>query len=76
MNMKHGLSGALVAIHHYSIPLVSKSLLARQFRRDQVKFTDQAAVILPNVVNRRNMLARNNQDMRRRLWIDVPKGDN
>jgi hypothetical protein len=70
VNVIDGLSAIFTGINHCPVAL-GKSLAARNFRRDQVKMPEQGTVFFRRVRNRRDVFAGNNQNMHRRLRMNV-----
>ena len=75
MQMKDALPGIGAGVDHDAITAVGDSLLARQPRRDLKDLADQRAGMLGAVRHADQMLARNNQNMHRRLGRDVLERD-
>ncbi len=76
MYVKHGLAGGGIAIHGDPIPFLGKSFLRSDLFCRKKKLTDISGARLVQIVDRCNMAARNDQDMRRRLRVDIPKRHN
>jgi len=74
MNMKDGLSCRRVAIHHNPVTILTETHLLRHFFGGDVKIADLFPVGISQVVDSRNVFARNDQNVGWRLWIDIAKG--
>src|SRR5207248_776880 len=72
VQMGYGLAGALLTIDHQAIPLGDAELL-RQLGGDKVKVAEQLAVLGLDIGVRGDDLTRDDQDVHRRLGIDIPK---
>ncbi len=74
MHVKNSLTGGRVAVHDDPVAVLFKSFRFRQFLGDKIKIADLLSIRRCQVVDRRDVFAGNDQDMRWCLWIDVPKG--
>ncbi len=74
MNVKDGLSCRRVAIHHNPVTVLTKTHLFRHFFGSEVKIADLFPVGFSQVVDSRNVIAWNNQNVGWRLWINIAKG--
>src|SRR5262249_17770359 len=72
MQVRHSLAGLLLAVQNEAIAVL-QAKLHRQLRRDEMEMTDQVAVGVGQIRVRRNHLARNDQNVHRRLRVDVVK---
>jgi hypothetical protein len=70
MQMRYGLSGAHAVVQH-SAKSVGNAALGRNFRGQQVDVADHRGVLRCGVAERDEVLARDDQDMRWRLRIQV-----
>ena len=68
------LATILVAVDHAAIALFGKSLRLRVSGRGEDQLADQQGVGFIEVVERGHGFARNEQDMRGRLAVDVAEG--
>ena len=73
--VKHRLASACIAIHNGPVALICNALRSSDFLGRQVHVTHDTAVVLAEVIDRRNVFTRNNQYMRWRLGIDIAKGN-
>lgn len=74
MEMGNGLQAFLATIEHRSISAV-QPFVGCNFFRAQKEMSDQPLVLIGQIVQRRNRLSRDNQDVNRRLGLNVPKRD-
>ncbi len=75
MNVEDRLPGGFVAIHDRPITYLGKTLVRGDRPRGAVEAADNRLIVLADVIDRRNVLAWNDQYMCRRLGVDVPKRD-
>lgn len=73
MEMKHGLPRSCVGIQNGTIPGVRNSFRARDLRRHE-QYSPKCRGIF-RVRQRINMLARDNENVHRGLWVDISKCD-
>ena len=69
------LSRRCIAIHRHAVTVVGYTIVFRDLLRRQKQFANDRVIAIFKIVDRRNVLTRNNQHMRRRLRIDVAKSD-
>jgi len=74
MQMKNGLPAGVIRIYHRAVPFFGKTLPARDLAGRQEKMAERFAVCFAGLIERGEMLARDDQNMRRRLRTDVVKG--
>ena len=74
VQVRHRLAGPLLAVEDQPIA-VRQAQLLRQLRRDQVQMAEQLAVLRLDVRVGRDDLARDDEDVDRRLRVDVVEGD-
>lgn len=75
VDVKHRLSRICIAIHDNTVALFGNSFLSCYVTGRRIQATDQRLVLFGDVVNRRDVLPRDYQDMCRRLRVDVAKRD-
>jgi hypothetical protein len=75
MNMKNRLAGVPTVVDHEPITASLEAPLLRDILRDQEQMPDLFLIYWFHAVNIRDMLFRNNKDMRRRLRIDILESD-
>ena len=73
MDVVHCLSAVLAGVDHSTIAL-RQSLGSRNLGGCPMKVADQGAVFLASMGSGRDVLTRNDEDVYRRLRIDVGKG--
>ena len=71
MDVEHRLTGFGVAVEHGAIPAFRVTLLRGDGRRGPHQLADQRFVSRREVTGRRDVPFRHDQDMQRRLWVDV-----
>ena len=76
VKMKHRLSGARSRIDDGPVAFGIQSALARQLRRHGQEASQQRLVLCGGILERGKMLARNHQQMNRRLRVEVFNGRN
>jgi len=72
VQVRHRLTGLFFAIHNESITVIQFELRGKLFGND-VKMTKQGLVTLADVFVRAKHLLGNDQDMSRRLGVDIAK---
>ena len=70
MQMEYGLAGALAAVQNGSVP-IEKFPFAGELRGYQLQFPQDRLIFGRGVGQRFEVFTRANQDVRRRLWVDV-----
>ena len=75
VNMKHRLPGRCVTIHDHAVTFPGKALICCDLPGCQEQATDNGLVARRKIVDRCNMFTWNDNDMRRRLWVDIAKRD-
>src|SRR5688572_10547444 len=75
MKMKDRLPAVGVRVDDDAVAVFGETLFARDFGGRQKQPPERLLMIFPGLVERIEMLARNDQDMRRRLRADVVKSD-
>ena len=73
MKVKDSLSCRRVAIHHDPVTILTKTHFLRHFLGSEVEIADLFPVGISQVVDGRNVFARNDQDVGWRLWINIAK---
>lgn len=73
MNVVDALPRSRAAIHHETIPSFCNAKIARDVLPCEEQRADQLLMFRRQMIDRRNVLARNDQNMNRRLRIDVVK---
>ena len=74
MQVRHRLAAVLLAVEDQPIA-VRQAQLVRQLGRDEMQMAEQFAVFRRNVRVGRDDLARDDEDVDRRLRIDVMEGE-
>ena len=75
VQVQHGLSSTASVIEHRAV--AGEQVAFRgQLRRHQLQFPQQRLVTMLRIVQRAKMSSRTNQNMRRRLRIDVLEREN
>jgi hypothetical protein len=75
VEMKNGLTGGLIAIHSDAVAIIIDALVLGYLPGGQEQFTDIINIVACHLIDRCHVLARNNQNVRWRLGVDVPKCD-
>ena len=75
MNMEYGLAGTLVAVEYQAVTVFIDAFISSDLPGDKRHLARYCYVLVLEVINCRNMLLRYDQNMRWRLWIDVPEGN-
>ena len=75
VQMKNGLPAVLVRVDNDAITVLVKTFFAGYSSAGQKQMTERFPVIFARLVERIEMLARHNQNVRRRLRADVVKSD-
>src|SRR5882724_2199880 len=73
MQMKDGLAGALAAVQNGSVP-IEKFPFAGELRGYKLQFPQDRLIFGCSVGQRFEVFTRANQDVRRRLWVDIFEG--
>src|SRR6516225_8768986 len=73
MEMEYGLPRPGVRVRDETIPLRDDALLARDLRREEREAADHRRIL--RRIERRDVLARDHEDMRRRLRRDIAERD-
>ncbi len=76
VKMKHRLPGARSRIDDRPVTFGIQAAFARQLRRHYQEMSHQRLVFRRSIFERSKMLARNHQEMNRRLRMDVFNGRN
>ena len=74
MKMEYGLARIWPDVVAGTITALEISFLG-QLRRDKVRVADDVRILRSRRIDASNVLLRNDQDMRRRLWIDVVESE-
>jgi hypothetical protein len=74
MQVEHGLAGILITIHDNAIAAIDEAFLLRNFTCRRKKTTDYGLIADLDIVDRGYMLLRNDDGVRRGLWINIAKG--
>jgi hypothetical protein len=69
--VEHGLARAGAGIDHGTETGIGVALIIRHPRTNAEKMPQQRLVFLRRIIKRLEMLARDHQQVRRRLWIDI-----
>jgi len=75
MDMEHRLTSVAVAVQDRPVPALGVAVLLGQCGRAADHHADKVVVVRSQIVQRRDVLARNDEDMKRRLGIDVLERD-
>jgi hypothetical protein len=75
MQVKNSLARVSSWIDDHTEAIFGNTLLARQFCDHEENLTHNNLIVRLQIQNRGDMLARNDQDMDRRLRTNVPEGD-
>lgn len=75
MQMKDGLARARIAVDHRPVAALCNAFLRRNFSRNLKQSAKQLGILRLRIVQGWDGLARDHQDMHRRLRIDIAKGD-
>ena len=75
MDVEHGLTGGGVTVEHRAVSAFGESALGGDCSRTADHRTHEGIVAALDVVHRRDVFARNDEDVHRRLRIDVVEGD-
>jgi hypothetical protein len=75
VNVKDGLSGKPVAVEDGPVAALRMSVLRGNERGPSHQLTYDPVVGLIEIVQRRDVAPRDDEDMQRRLWIDVADGN-
>ena len=75
MDVKDRLTGAAIGVEHGSIAFLGVSLFLCDRGRRSLHRSHQRIVMSGEIVQRRDVAARNDQNVKRRLRIDIPDGD-
>src|SRR5436190_593650 len=75
VEVKHGLPAVGVRVYHHTISVLGKALVACDLCRRQKQMAERLFLTIRRFVQRIEVLARNDQDMRRRLRAEVVKSD-
>jgi hypothetical protein len=71
MHVEHGLAGPGAAVHHGTIARVRQPFSRRDRFRGEHQSTEEFGI--SRIVQRRDVFLRNDENVRRRLGIDVPE---
>jgi hypothetical protein len=74
VNMKHLLSGILVAIHKQAIAPFGHALFFGDYFGGREHVADELFVFRQHVIHRGDLLIGHDQNVHRRLGVDIPKG--
>src|SRR5262245_29161057 len=75
MDVEHSLTGVAFRIEDDSIALVRIPVLFRDGGRGSLYRAHERIIMRAEIVERGDVATRNNQDVQRRLRVDVPDGD-
>jgi hypothetical protein len=75
MDMKNGLTGVPAIVDDHAIAGLIKAFLLRKCLRHKEQVSNQLPVILPDAVNIGEVFFRHDEDMDRRLRIEVLEGN-
>ena len=75
VQVEYGLTGGFITIHRNSIASVCDTFVGSYALRCQKQVTDQCLITVFEIINCRDVLARNYEYMGRRLRIDIAKSD-
>src|SRR6266436_2816081 len=70
MQMEYSLPGTLAAVQNGSVP-IEKIPLPGELRGYKLQFPEHRLIFGPGVAQRFEVFTRANQDVSRRLWVDV-----
>jgi hypothetical protein len=71
MKMKNRLARTGAGIYYRAIAVLIQAGSIRNLGRDSQQMTEQCFILLCSVIKRVEVLARNNQQVGGRLWIDI-----
>jgi hypothetical protein len=74
MHMEYRLTGLRASIDQQAIPRLIDPLLARQVAGSQNHPSQQSLFVSASIIQSRQMLVGNDQDMDRRLRMGIPEG--
>jgi hypothetical protein len=75
MQVEHRLSRLAIAIEHRAISALAESLAGRQLSGSSQHPADQRVIVRTEIVGGRDVLPRDDEQVHRRLWIDVAERD-
>lgn len=75
MDMKHALPRLVVGVHHQPVTMLGEALLCGELFGGEKQLADQHGIIALQIIDRGDMFARNDQDVGRRLGVEITKGD-
>lgn len=75
MNVEHTLARGRIAVHDDPVAFVGYAFSIGYRARGRIQTTDDRLIVLGNIIDRRNVSTRNNNDVRGCLGIDVAKCD-
>jgi hypothetical protein len=75
VDVENGLARTPIAIQNSSVPTFSVAMLLRECNRAPDHRTHESIVAGSQIVQRGNVPARDDQEVKGRLWIDVLEGD-
>ncbi len=73
VNVKNGLTGRCITVHRDPVARIVKLFFFSYLLCGDKQFADISRIGIGYVVDGRNVPARNDKDMRWRLWVDVAK---
>jgi len=73
MEMRHRLATIDPDVCHHPIPPLGQALLASHLTHDPLQVPNEPLVVFGHVVQRRDRLFGDHQEMDRRLGMDVPE---
>ena len=74
MQMKDGLPRGLVAVHDDAVAVIRQTFRCRYVACRGIELTDERLVLSGQVIDRRNVFPRNNQNVSWRLGVNVAEG--
>lgn len=76
MEMKNALARPSPTVNHHTVTVLRNPLLLRQLIGDGKNFADQLFILLLDIEQRGEVLARDDQDVNRRLGVNILKRNN
>ena len=75
MDVENTLACVCIAVHDDAVTVVSNAFGDGDRRCSRIQAANDCLIVRGNIIDRRNVLARNNNDVSRRLRVDIAKRD-
>src|SRR5262245_24356649 len=75
MQMEHALTAVTASVRDHAVAVLFESFFLSQRRCDHLHVAQPSDVFFGDVGERDDVFARNQENVRGRLWVEIPKSD-